>query len=281
MYQTLRTPTEQHVGFDLNTKNHRTMFVCLSCLCVCVCVTTDPDFQEVPGQTAARGAWLRDFTDFATIRATFSIIQYGWFWMVESASPWWTFSCHCTVTKKWKNTPNNTSQCCEWKKLGLPDQSESSCCFYSLYWRPCVFCVFVFPCTDAFICVPSHAYHSIADFLHPRRKTNGRIFPVQNPFFQVCVMVGLPCWNGSILIIRWSTNIKNNMRNVCDCGTEWKVWSSVAHKIWHHSKSVAAGKYSKLTSVLYNRPYSEQMGPRPIEAVICWSSKTMGVKGER
>lgn len=33
--------------------------------------------------------------------------------------------------------------------------------------------------------------------------------------------------------------------------------------------------------VLYNRPYTEQMGPSLSEAVICWSSKTMGVKGER
>lgn len=32
---------------------------------------------------------------------------------------------------------------------------------------------------------------------------------------------------------------------------------------------------------LYNSPYTEQMGPSLSEAVICWSSKTMGVKGER
>lgn len=33
--------------------------------------------------------------------------------------------------------------------------------------------------------------------------------------------------------------------------------------------------------VLYNRSYTEQMGPSLREAVICSSSKTIGVKGER
>lgn len=163
--------------------------------------------------------------------------------MSDSASPRWPFSCHRSVTKTGKQ--HNAPRCCV-HRLSLAIRAQVLL-IQSLI-RLCVCCMF--SSTDVFL--PKFWRHS--------------------------------CRANGILVTE--INVSKNKSTSVTVAQIGNRCSSLAHKTWHEIiykvlllENTANAPAS--LEVLYNRSYTEQMGPSLCEAVICSSSKTIGVKGER
>lgn len=163
--------------------------------------------------------------------------------MSDSASSRWPFSCHRSVTKTGKQ--HNAPRCCV-HRLSLAIRAQVLL-IQSLI-RLCVCCIF--SSTDVFL--PTFWRHS--------------------------------CRANGILVTEINMSKKKSTSvTVAQIGNRC---SSLAHKTWHEIiykvlllENTANAPAS--LEVLYNRSYTEQMGPSLCGAVICSSSKTIGVKGER
>lgn len=166
--------------------------------------------------------------------------------MSDSASPRWPFSCHRSVTKTGKQ---HNAPCCCVHRLSLAIRAQ--------------------------VLLIQHTHSLIRDCM----------FSSTDVLLPIFWRHG--CWairaNGILVTETSMSKTKSMSATVAQIGNRR---FSLAHKTWHEIiykvlllENTANPPAS--VEVLYNRSYTEQMGPSLREAVICSSSKTMGVKGER